>query len=181
MKKLVFNRNFSTGVFILFLISSFYSCKSDDGDGGSNAFSCENYWEKVNLNGVCELGFPASFTFDSPPQAGQTTICIANVLENSVADYNGNIVITKTPSNENAISAYEAKKSAVSPQNEIQDFDAGGERGFIVKIAGTERYDYTAVKGKFLIQYSATADTSIHPCFTKSNHDAYMRALVAKL
>lgn len=182
MKKLVFAKNFSTGVFVFFIAtSSLYSCKSDDDKGGDNSFSCDNYWDRVELNNVCDLGFPNSFTFDSPPQAGTTTICIANVLENSVPDYNGRILITKTPSNQNAIDAYEAHKSAIHPTNDMQDFDAGGDRGLVVQILGTEQYNYAAVKGKFFVQYSSSVEPATHPCLTKANHDDYMRAIVAKL
>lgn len=180
MEKLAFTQTLRKGVLLLSTFLILYSCKKDD-DKNNNSFSCDNYWSRVDLNNVCDLGFPASFTFDSPPQAGATTICIANVLQNAAPDYTGIILITKTPSNENAISAYEAKKSGVSPQNDIEDFDAGGERGFIVKIAGTERYDYNAVKGAFFIQYDATVAPATNPCLTKSNHDGYMRAIVNKL
>lgn len=180
MEKLAFTKIFIKGVLMSLIVLNLYSCKKDD-DKNNNSFSCDNYWSTVNLNNVCDLGFPASFTFDSPPQAGATTICKANVLENAAPDYTGIILITKTPSNENAISAYEAKKSGVSPQNDIEDFDAGGERGFVVKIAGTERYDYTAVKGSFLIQYDATVEPATNSCLTKANHDAYMREIVDKL
>ncbi|HET8804716.1 MAG TPA: hypothetical protein VFM72_09070 [Aequorivita sp.] len=180
MKKLVFTGNLIKGLLFLFIAANLYSCKKGDDDNG-NSFTCENYWGRVDLNSICNLGFPASFTFDSPPQAGATTICIANVLQNSEPDYTGLILITKTPSNESAITAYEAKLSGISPQNDIEDFDAGGERGFIVKIAGTERYDYTAVKESFLIQYDASVEPDTNPCLTKVNHDAYMRLIVAEL
>jgi hypothetical protein len=178
MKSLSFLKNFNIVQFIV--VFSFCSCGSED-DKGSTSFSCDSYWSKVDFNSVCDLGFPNSFVFDSPPQAGATTLCLADVLENSKPNYNGNIIISKTPSNSNATSAYEAKKSGVSSSNDMQDFDAGGEKGFIVKISGTETYDYTAVKGVFLIQYSASVEPATHPCLTKANHDAYMRALVAKL
>ncbi len=124
MKKLAFTKIFSKGVLMFFFVLNLYSCKKDD-DKNDNSFICDNYWSIVDINSVCNLGFPASFTFDSPPQAGATTICKANVLENSSPDYTGIILITKTPSNQNAISAYEAKKSGVSPQNDIENFDAG--------------------------------------------------------
>ncbi len=50
-----------------------------------------------------------------------------------------------------------------------------------MKISGTERYDYTAVKGSFLIQYDATVEPATNSCLSKVNHDAYMRVIVAKL
>ncbi len=182
MKKLVFAKFFSAGVFLTAIaVFSLYSCKSDDDSGDGNSFSCDNYWDRVNLNSVCDLGFPDSFTFDSPPQAGATTICIGNVLKNNIPDYNGRILITKTPSNENAIDAYEAHKSLISPSNDLQDFDAGGDRGLVVQIAGTQQFNYAAVKGKFFVQYSSYVAPDIQPCLTKANHDAYMRAVVAKL
>ncbi len=127
------------------------------------------------------MGFPASFTFDFPPQAGETTICIAEVLGNSIPGYDGRILISKTPTNQNAIDAYEAHKSLISPSNDLQDFNTGGDRGLVVQIAGTEQYNYVAVKGKFFIQYSSSVEPGTHPCLTKPNHDAYMREVVSEL
>ncbi len=44
MNKLVFAKNYGTGVFILFIaFSSLYACKSDDDKGSANAFDCDNY------------------------------------------------------------------------------------------------------------------------------------------
>ncbi|HNR74950.1 MAG: hypothetical protein UZ12_BCD005002100 [Bacteroidetes bacterium OLB12] len=172
----------STSVFFPLLIAalSFYSCGGDDNKGG-NSFSCDNYWSKVNLNSICNLGFPSSFTFDTPPQAGATTICLAHVLKNTEPDYIGTISIFKTPSNANALSAYNADKNLVHSDNELEDFDAGGEVGFRVKIAGTERYDYSAVKGAYWVQYTCVVQPDMHACLTLANHDAYMIALVASL
>jgi hypothetical protein len=172
-------KNYGKALILFIAVFSFCSC-GGDGDEG-NTFSCDNYWSKVNLNSICDLGFPGSFEFDSPPQAGATIMCLADVLENTAPAYTGNIIISRTGSNANAISAYEAKESGVSASHDMEDFDAGGEMGFIVKFAGTEHYEYTAVKGVYLIQYGGTVDTDIHACLTKVNHDAYMRALVAKL
>src|SRR5690606_2748607 len=143
MKNLVFVKKDSTGVFVFFIATyGFYSGKSDDDKAGDNSFSCDNYRDRVELKNVCDLRLPNSFTFDSPPQAGTTTNCIANVLENSAPNYSGRILITKTPSNQNAIDAYEAHKSAIHPTNDMQDFDAGGDRGLVVQILGTEQYNY---------------------------------------
>jgi hypothetical protein len=181
MKGLPIFKKLSVRIFILFTAAlSMHACGNDD-KGINDSFTCQKFWTTLDLNSICDLDFPSSFTFGSLPPAGATIVCDAKVLENLVPDYTGIIVVTKTPSSSNARSAFDAKKSGVSSMNDLQDFDAGGDDGFIVKIAGTENYSYTAIKGAFLIAYNATVQTDSHSCLTKANHDAYMIAIVANL
>lgn len=172
---------FITRIFILAVAAcALYSCGGND-DKTSTEFSCDSYWSRVDLNSVCNIGFPDSFNFDSPPQAGATTICQANVLANSSIGYDGIILVIKTPSPENAIASFEAEKSAVHPDNNILDFNAGGDESYAVEITGTDDYIYRAVKDEYIVKYSCTIAPDLHTCLTKANHEAYVRELVSKL
>ncbi len=173
--------NLKIAVLAIIFFVGITSCSKDKEDN-TNGFSCDSYWEKVNLNSICNLDFPSSFTFDAPPQAGATTICQANMLANSGIGYNEIILIIKTPSAENAISSFETEKAAVHSLHTVLEFDGSGDRGYVIEMNGDPAdLIYRVQKGAYIVKYNCKVNPALHSCLTRANHEAYVRALVAKL
>lgn len=158
------------------------SFSKDKNDKNNNGFNCDYYWEKVNLNSICDLDFPSSFTFDAPPKAGATIICQANMLANSGIGYNEIILIIKTPSADNAINSFETEKAAVHSYHTVLDFDGGGDRGYVIEMNGNPTdLIYRVQKGQYIVKYTCKVNPALHSCLTRANHEAYVQALVSKL
>lgn len=174
--------NLKISILVIIFFVSNSSCSKNKSDDPKSGFNCETYWNKVDLNSICDLDFPSSFIFDAPPAAGATVICQANMLANTGTGYNEIILIIKTPSADNAISSFETEKSVVHSSHTVIEFDGDGDRGYVIEMNGDPNdLIYRVQKGAYIVKYSCKVNPALHSCLTRANHEEYVKELVSKI